>query len=114
MWSLRNLLKASSPHFLSPYLPFTLPTTSRTDTQSSPHHELPNSAPTNLSAFSLWPDALAASEEESGMWAQPAEYAEPGVAAVEGIPLDILDAVLAWGQSGTTPALRHLPLKQIL
>jgi hypothetical protein len=60
-----------------------------------------SSAPTNLSAFSLWPDAWVASEEEIVAWAQPAEYTEPGV-ATEGIPLDILDAVLAWGQSGTS------------
>ncbi|KAN0135825.1 hypothetical protein V8E53_006277 [Lactarius tabidus] len=67
------------------------------------HHTMNhlNSAPTNLSAFSLWPDALVESEEEIVAWAQPAEYTEPGV-ATEGIPLDILDAVLAWGQSGTS------------
>jgi hypothetical protein len=61
----------------------------------------PNSAPTNISAFSLWPDALTVGEEEIAAWAQPDEYAQPGVAN-EGIPLDIIDAVLAWGQSGTS------------
>jgi hypothetical protein len=61
----------------------------------------PNSAPTDLSTFWLWPDALAAGEEEIAAWAQPDEYAQPGVAN-EGIPLDIIDAVLAWGQSGTS------------
>ena len=54
----------------------------------------------NLPAFSFWPDTLAAGEEMAA-WAQshPAGYAQPGVRD-EGISLDILDSVLAWGQSG--------------
>jgi hypothetical protein len=55
----------------------------------------PNTTQVDLSPFSLWPD-----EEEMAMWAQAAGYAHPGLD--EGIPLDILDATLAWGQSGTT------------
>ena len=60
----------------------------------------PNTAPADLSALSLWPDAPATSEEETALWAQVAGYAQPGLD--EGIPLDILDATLAWGQSGTS------------
>jgi hypothetical protein len=99
VWNPRNPLKAPSPHFLSPYLLFTLPTISRTDTQI--YHIM--DYPADLSAFSPWPDALPANEEEMAMWAQLGEYAQPGP-AVEGIPLDMLDAVLAWGPSRTTPA----------
>jgi hypothetical protein len=44
--------------------------------------------------FSLWPGASATDEEE--MWAR---YAQPEHTD-EGIPLDILDATLAWGQGG--------------
>ena len=62
----------------------------------------PNTAPADLSALSLWPVAPAASEEERVLWAQAAEYAQPGLD--EGIQLDILDATLAWGQSSTSPA----------
>jgi hypothetical protein len=62
----------------------------------------PDTAPADLSASSLWPDALAASEEMA-VCGQPAEYAQSGP-AVEGIPLDILDAAMAWGQSRTSPA----------
>ena len=51
------------------------------------------------SAFSLWQDALAVSEEEMAAWTQPDQYVQPG-AAGEGIPLEIIDAALAWG-SGT-------------
>jgi hypothetical protein len=57
-----------------------------------------NTAPLDLSASSLWPDAPAVGEEEMATWAQAFGY--PGLD--EGIPLDILDATLAWGQSGTT------------
>jgi hypothetical protein len=103
MPNLRNLLKASYPHFPSQHLPFTLPTTFCTDARI--HHTMnyPDTATADLSAFSLWPHALAASEEEMAVWAQPADYAQPGP-AVEGIPFDILDAVMAWGQSRTSPA----------
>jgi hypothetical protein len=59
----------------------------------------PNTAPADLSAFSLWPDAPVVGEEEMAVWAQAAGYAQPELA--EGIPLDIIDATLAWGQSGT-------------
>lgn len=59
----------------------------------------PNTTPADLSAFSLWPDAPVVSEEEMAIWAQAAGYAQPGLA--EGIPLDIIDATLALGQSGT-------------
>ena len=62
----------------------------------------PNTAPLDLSAFSRWPDALTASEEETAMWAQLGEYTQPGPDE-DGIPLDILDATLAWGSSRTTP-----------
>ena len=55
---------------------------------------------TDLSAFSLWPDAPAVGEEEMAVWAQTAGYAPKRLD--EGIPLDILDATLAWGPSGTT------------
>jgi hypothetical protein len=92
-------VKSPLPHFLSLYLLFTLPTISRTDTQI--HHIM--NYPADLSAFSPWPDALAASEEELAMWAQLSEYAQPEP-TVEGIPLNMLDAVLAWGPSRTTPA----------
>lgn len=56
----------------------------------------PDTVPANLPAFSFWPDALA-----MAAWAQshPAGYAQPGVRD-DGIPLDIMDSVLAWGQSG--------------
>ena len=60
----------------------------------------PNAAPVDLSGFSLWPDAPALDEEEMAVWDQAAGYAQPGLG--DGIPLDILDATLAWGQSGTT------------
>lgn len=60
----------------------------------------PDSTPADLPAFALWQDALAAGEEMAA-WAppQPAIYTKPRVDG-EGIPLDILDSVLAWGQSG--------------
>lgn len=61
----------------------------------------PDTAALDLSAFSHWPDALTASEEIA-MWAQLGEYAQPGP-AVEEVPLDIVDAVLARGPSRTTP-----------
>ena len=61
----------------------------------------PNTAPLDLSAFSRWPDALTASEEETAMWAQLRECTQPGPDE-DGVPLDILDATLAWG-SRTTP-----------
>ena len=48
-------------------------------------------------AFSLWPDALVAGEKMTA-WAQHAGYAQLEVDG-EGIPLDILDSVLAWGQN---------------
>ena len=60
----------------------------------------PDTAPADLSAFSHWPDALTVSEEIAAR-AQPTGYAEPEV-TVKGIPLDIVDAVLAWRQSGTS------------
>ena len=63
----------------------------------------PDTAPLDLSAFSHLPDALTASEEEIAMWAQLGEYAQPGPDE-EGVPLDILDATLAWGEIRTTPA----------
>ena len=63
----------------------------------------PNTSPADLSAFSLWPDNSAVSEEEMAMWAQGAGCAQPGL-AIENVPLDGLDATLAWGQSGMTPA----------
>ena len=53
---------------------------------------------TTLSAFSLWPDALAIGEEMAA-WTQPAAYAGPSEVDGEGIPLDILDLILAGGQS---------------
>ena len=61
-----------------------------------------NYPPLDLSAFSHWPDALTTSEEEIAMWAQLGEYTQPGPDE-EGVPLDILDATLAWGTSRTTP-----------
>ena len=61
-----------------------------------------DTAPLDISAFSHWPDALTASGEIA-MWAQLGEYAQPGP-AVEDVPFDIVDAVLAWGPSRTTPA----------
>jgi hypothetical protein len=63
----------------------------------------PDTVPADLSAFSLWPDATAASEEEMAMWAQAVGYAQPGF-NFENIPLDVLDDTLTGGQSGTTPA----------
>ena len=63
----------------------------------------PASTTTYPSAFSLWPDALAVSDEETATWTQPNQYAQPGVAG-EGIPLDILNATLAWERSGMSPA----------
>ena len=63
----------------------------------------PDTAPVDdPPAFSLWPDALAAGEEMMA-WAKPAVYAQLGVDG-EGIPLDILDSVLAWGRSGSIDA----------
>ena len=62
----------------------------------------PNTAPLDLSAFSRWPDALTASEEGTAMWARLGEYTQPGPDE-DGVPLDILDATLAWGSSRTTP-----------
>lgn len=62
-----------------------------------------NTAPADLSAFSLWPDASTVSGEEMAPWAQAAGYAQPGLVA-ENILLDDLDATLAWGQRGMTPA----------
>jgi hypothetical protein len=62
----------------------------------------PDTTPADLSAFSLWPDATATSEEMA-TWAQAAGYAQPGF-DLENIPLDVLDATLAWGQNNTTPA----------
>ena len=62
----------------------------------------PDTAPLDFSAFSHLPDALTASEEEIAMWAQVGEYAQPGPDE-EGVPLEILDATLAWGTSRTTP-----------
>ena len=100
---MESLLKALSA-FLSPYLPFTLPTTSDIESHTQIHHTMnyPNTAPLDLSAFSRWPDALTASEEEIAMWAQLGKYTQPGPDE-DGIPLDILDATLAWGSSRTTP-----------
>ena len=63
----------------------------------------PDSALANLSDFSLWPDASAVSEEGTEVWAQAAGYAQSRL-AIENVPLDVLDADLAWGQSGVTPA----------
>ena len=62
-----------------------------------------NYPPLDLSAFSQWPDALTASEEEMAMWAQLGEYTQPGLDE-EGVPLDILHETLAWGASRTTIA----------
>ncbi|KAF8263326.1 hypothetical protein EI94DRAFT_601817 [Lactarius quietus] len=62
----------------------------------------PDTAPADLSALSLWPDPSATMEGEMAAWAQTAGYTQPGL-DVEGIPLDILDATLAWGQSGKNP-----------
>ena len=63
------------------------------------HHTMTNYHDTTLSAFSLWPDALATGEETAA-WTQPVVYAGPSEVDGEGIPLDILDLVLAGGQSG--------------
>lgn len=62
----------------------------------------PHTATADPNAFLLWPDASAATEEMM-VWAQAAGYAEPGL-TVGDFSLDDLDATLAWGQGGTTPA----------
>jgi hypothetical protein len=97
---LRNLLKASSLRNIcnshSPPLLALTPTIHHTTMN------YPNTTPADLSALSLWPDAPAVTEEEMAVWAQAAGYAQPGLD--EGIPLDILDATLAWGRSGTSSA----------
>ena len=58
-----------------------------------------NTTLVDLSAFLHLPDAPALDEKEMAARAQAAGYAQPGLK--EGIPQDILDAVLALGQSGT-------------
>ena len=70
------------------------------------HHTTMNyhdTAPADLSTFSLWPEAPTVSGEEMATWAQDAGYAEPGLVA-ENILFDDLDATLAWGQSGVIPS----------
>ena len=104
MWNRWNLLKTfsafplaiSSVHVHTPH---------HSSIDTTIHHTMNylHTAPADLSAFSHWPDALTASEEEIGMWAQLGEYTRPGPDE-EGVPLDILDATLAWGTSRTTPA----------
>ena len=72
---------------------------------STIHHttmNYPDTALADLPDFSLWPDASAVSEE-TAVWSQAAGYTQPGL-AVENVPLDVLDADLAWGQSGVTHA----------
>jgi hypothetical protein len=53
-----------------------------------------HTAPVDLSASSLWPDDPVIGEEDMAAWAQAFWH--------EGIPLDIQDASLPLGQSGTT------------
>ena len=94
---LSDALKASSPHFplASSYSPLPLALT------PTIHHTMMNyhdAVPADLPAFSHWPDALAVGKEMA-TWTHPAGYGQPDVDG-EGIPLDILDSVLAWGQSG--------------
>ena len=69
----------------------------------------PDTTPADLPAFSLWQDALVPGEDMAA-WAQPqpAGYTQPGVDS-EGIPLDILDSALAWGQSGTSRIEEPMP-----
>ncbi|KAI9437235.1 hypothetical protein H4582DRAFT_335899 [Lactarius indigo] len=56
-------------------------------------------------AFPNLPDASAISGEELMMWAQVAERAQPEL-GMENISFDdLLDTTLAWGQSGTSPAV---------
>lgn len=52
-------------------------------------------------AFSLWPEASAASEEEMVAWALAAGYAQPGL-TTEDLSLGDLDR--AWGHSDSTLA----------
>ena len=99
---MESLLKALPAFPLA--IPFTLPTTSDIESHTQIHHTMnyPDTTPLDLSAFPHLPDALTASEEMA-MWAQLGEYAQPGPDE-EGVPLDILDATLAWGAIRTTPA----------
>ncbi len=60
----------------------------------------PQPATTDPYAFSLWPDASAASEEMMA-WAQAAGYAQSGL--TDNLFLDDLDTTLAWGQGGMIP-----------
>ena len=98
---LKDPLRISSRHIF----PFTLPTTSDIESHAQIHHTMnyPDAASLDLSAFSHSPDALTASEEEIATWAQLGEYSQPEP-DVRGVPLDIVDAVLALGPSRTTPA----------
>jgi len=64
----------------------------------------PDTTTTDPYAYSLWPDAWAASEEEMMAWGPAAGYAQPGL-TVEDFTLEDLDSALAaWGQSGATAA----------
>ena len=87
-----DALKASSPHFplASSYSPLPLALT------PTIHHTMMNyhdAAPAALPAFSHWPDALVVGEEMA-TWTHPAGYGQLDVEG-KGIPLDILDSVLA-------------------
>ena len=98
---LKDPLRISS----RPIFPFTLPTTSDIESHAQIHHTMnyPDAASLDLSAFSHSPDALTVSEEEIATWPQLGKYSQPGP-DVEGVPLDLVDAVLAWEPSRTTPA----------
>ena len=68
-----------------------------------------DAVPADLPAFSHWPDALVVGEEMA-TWTHPAGYGQPDVEG-KGIPLDILDSVLAWGQSGRS--CMEVPMSEI-
>ena len=63
----------------------------------------PQTATTDPYAFSLWPDA---SEEELGVWAQAAGYAQQELTN-GAFSFDGLDTTAAWGQNSTLPALTY-------
>ncbi len=63
----------------------------------------PQPATTDPYAFSLWPDASAASEKEMMAWAQAAGCAQSGLTTDNFSLDDLLDTTLARGQSGTIP-----------
>ncbi len=74
----------------------------------------PQQATSDPYAFSLWPDASAASEEEMMAWAQAAGYAQPGLTTDNFSLDDLLDTSLAWGQSGTVPTTQPVSTRQLV